>query len=166
MMPAVGGAGRLVQREPRLRIRLFHLLFLLRRPMTLGARALVYDEDKGAVFLVRHTYVPGWHLPGGGVEPGETMEEALARELREEGNIEVTAQPVLKSLHWNRQASRRDHVALYLVTGFRQTKGKRWDAEIAEAGFFPLNALPEGTTPATLQRIAEVLEGAEASSYW
>ena len=66
------------------RIRLFHIFFLLARPMTLGVRAIVHDRARNAVFLVRHTYVPGWQLPGGGVEPGESADDALARELREE----------------------------------------------------------------------------------
>ena len=43
--------------------------------MTLGVRGLVIDKGQ-RVFLVTHTYVPGWQLPGGGVEPGETMAEA------------------------------------------------------------------------------------------
>lgn len=149
-----------------LRIRLFHMMHLIRRPMTLGVRAVVYDAGRNAVFLVRHTYVRGWHLPGGGVDPGETMEQALARELREEGNIELSGRPELKSIHLNRQASRRDHVALYLVTDFRQTAAKPSDREIAEAGFFGLDALPERTTGGTRRRIAEVFEGKAASPYW
>ena len=149
-----------------LRGRLFHLYFVLRRPMTLGVRALVHDRAAGSVFLIRHTYVPGWQLPGGGVEPGETASEALARELEEEGNIELTGSPILKSLHFNRQSSRRDHVAFYLVESFRQTAPKAPDREIAEAGFFPLDALPEGVTAATLRRIEEALGGAEPSPYW
>ena len=94
-----------------LRARLFHLYFVLRRPMTLGVRGLVHDTATNSVFLIRHTYVPGWQFPGGGVEIGETTAEALARELEEEGNIVFTAPPVLKSIHFNRRASRRDHVA-------------------------------------------------------
>lgn len=151
---------------PGLRARLFHLYFLLRRPMTLGVRGLVHDEEANAVFLIRHTYVPGWQLPGGGVEFGETMGEALVRELAEEGNIVFTAPPRLRSLHANRQATGRDHVAFYLITAFRQTSPRVADREIAEAGFFPLDRLPVDTTPATHRRLAEVFSGAPTSPYW
>ncbi|TPK71487.1 NUDIX domain-containing protein [Mesorhizobium sp. B2-3-3] len=148
------------------RARLFHLYFVLRRPMTLGVRGLVFDTASNSVFLIRHTYVPGWQLPGGGVEVGETMAEALARELAEEGNIAMTTPPVFKSMHFNRRASRRDHVGFYLIEQFSQTTPKLPDHEIAEAGFFPLDHLPQGTTPATLRRIAEVFGGEVVSSYW
>jgi len=151
---------------PGLRARLFHVYFLLRRPMTLGARGVVFDEKANAVFLIEHTYVPGWQLPGGGVETGETMLEALTRELAEEGNIEVTGPPVLKSVHHNRHASRRDHVAVYLVTEFRQTAPKMPDREIKGAGFFPLDALPENVTPGTRRRIEEAFGGVAASALW
>lgn len=151
---------------PGLRARLFHLYFLLRRPMTLGVRGLVHDRRTNSVFLIRHTYVPGWQLPGGGVEVDETMETALAREFAEEGNIRFTAQPRLKSLHFNRRSSRRDHVAFYLIEDFNQFAPKMPDREIAESGFFPLDNLPDGVTPATLRRIAEVFAGKEPSPYW
>ena len=149
-----------------LRNRLFHLYFLLRRPMTLGVRGMVHDRVTGSVFLIRHTYVPGWQFPGGGVELGETMLESLERELAEEGNITIAGTPLLRSMHLNRRSSRRDHVGFYLIEQFSQTAPKLADHEIAEAGFFPLDALPEATTPATLRRIAEVFEGAQVSDYW
>lgn len=150
----------------RLRVRLFHLWFLARRPVTFGVRAVVHDRAEGTVFLIRHTYMPGWQLPGGGVEVGETALRSLARELAEEANIEITAPPVARSVHLNRHASRRDHVAVYLVEHFRQTAPKRPDMEIAEAGFFPLDALPEETTTGTRRRLAEIFAGAEPSGEW
>jgi ADP-ribose pyrophosphatase YjhB (NUDIX family) len=151
---------------PGLRARLFHLYFVLRRPMTLGVRGLIHDTASNSVFLIRHTYVPGWQFPGGGVETGETLAEALARELAEEGNIALTVPPVLKSMHFNRRASRRDHVGFYLIEQFSQTAPKLPDHEIAEAGFFPLDGLPKETTPATLRRIAEIFGGETVSAYW
>jgi len=99
--------------EPAIR-RLLHLYWRFARAMTLGVRAVVIDPQ-GRIFLVKHSYVSGWHLPGGGVEAGETIAEALARELREEGNIELCAPPRLHGMYFNDRDSRRDHVALFVV---------------------------------------------------
>ena len=98
---------------------LVHFYWRWSRGATLGARAVVIDGG-GRVFLVKHSYVDGWHLPGGGVETGETMLEALARELAEEGNIRLTAPPTLHGVFFNSRVSRRDHVALFIVREFRQ----------------------------------------------
>lgn len=134
--------------------------------MTLGVRAVVFDAQSKSVLLVRHTYLPGLHLPGGGVEAGETIAEALAREVEEEANVRLVGVPVLKSLHTNRQVSRRDHVALYLVMEFEDLGPMIPNHEIAEAGFFPLGALPEGVTAATRRRLAEVFDGGATDAYW
>ena len=150
----------------RMRGRLFHVWFLLRRPMTLGVRGLIHDARANTVFLIRHTYVPGWHLPGGGIEVGETALTALERELAEEGNIEILGPPALCSLHFNPHASRRDHVAVYLISKYRQTAPKLPDMEVAEAGFFSVTSLPPGTTPATRRRIAEILGSLPPSAEW
>src|ERR1700694_4186611 len=104
--------------EPPLRQAL-HLYWRFARGMTLGVRAVVLDSDN-RVFLVKHSYVVGWHLPGGGVEVGETFRDALRRELAEEGRIELSGEPVLLGIFFNSHVSRRDHVAVYLVRQFTQ----------------------------------------------
>jgi ADP-ribose pyrophosphatase YjhB (NUDIX family) len=150
--------------EPLLR-RAFHLYWRFARGMTLGVRAVVLDGDN-RVFLVKHSYVAGWHLPGGGVEVGETFRDALTRELVEEGRIELAGEPVLHGVFLNRHVSRRDHVAVYLVRQFRQDRLPAPNREIVDCGFFKPGALPAETTEGTRLRIAEVLEGRTPMATW
>jgi ADP-ribose pyrophosphatase YjhB (NUDIX family) len=150
--------------EPLIRL-LLHAYWRFSRGLTVGVRAVIVDGE-GRVFLVKHTYLAGWHLPGGGVETGETLLAALERELREEGNIELTEPPVLHAVYFNRRVSRRDHVALYVVRSFRQTALPQPNNEIAAHGFFATADLPADTSRATRERIAEVLTGRAAAEIW
>jgi 8-oxo-dGTP pyrophosphatase MutT (NUDIX family) len=150
--------------EPALR-RVLHLYWRFARGMTLGVRGVVLDGDD-RVFLVKHTYVAGWYLPGGGVETGETFRDALARELMEEGRIELLDEPKLHGIFFNSYASRRDHVAVYVIRHFRQDRLPEPNREIAASGFFAADALPQGTTEGTRLRIAEVLENKEPIATW
>lgn len=133
--------------------------------MTLGVRAVVLD-GKNRVFLVRHSYVSGWHLPGGGVETGETFLDSLTRELREEGRIELTGEPQLHGLYFNRKISRRDHVAVYVVREFIQDRAPEPNREIVACGFFDAAELPEDTTRGTRLRLAEVLQNQPRMEDW
>ncbi len=150
--------------EPILR-RAFHFYWRFARGATLGAFGMVID-GQGRIFLVKHSYVSGWHLPGGGVETGESLLVALARELSEEGNIKLTREPRLHGMFFNSRVSRRDHVALYIVRDFVQDKPPTPDREIVAHGFFARRDLPEDTGRATRARIAEVLDGVKASEVW
>jgi ADP-ribose pyrophosphatase YjhB (NUDIX family) len=150
--------------EPLIR-RLLHAYWRFSRGLTVGVRAVIFDGE-GRVFLVKHTYLAGWHLPGGGVETGETLLAALERELREEGNIELTEPPVLHAVYFNRRVSRRDHVALYVVRSFRQSALPQPNHEIAAHAFFATAELPADTSRATRERIAEVLTGRAAAEIW
>ena len=149
--------------EPFIR-RFMHAYWRFSRGLTVGVRAIVIDGH-GRIFLVRHSYVSGWHLPGGGVETGETLLTALARELKEEGNISLAETPVLHGVFHNSRASRRDHVAVYVVRAFHQETPQP-NHEIVEHGFFALDALPEDTSLGTRRRIAELLQGAPISERW
>ena len=145
--------------------RVLHVWFFLSRGMTLGVRGIVLNEQ-GEVFLVRHTYIAGWHLPGGGIEWGQSALEALAMELREEGNLVATSPPELVGIYWNRHVSRRDHVLVYGIRSADQSAPRKPDHESAEAGFFARDALPEGTTPGTRARLAEWLDATPATPFW
>lgn len=145
--------------------RLMHLYWRFSRGLTVGVRGMATDPD-GRIFLVKHSYVPGWHLPGGGVEPGETLREALGREMMEEGNIAFLQEPRLFGIYHNRTASGRDHVALFVTDAFTQTTPPQPNAEIIAHGFFLRDALPPETTPGTRKRIAEVLDGVKPDAWW
>lgn len=138
--------------------------FRLLRGGTLGVRGLAVDAD-GRVLLVEHTYVPGWHLPGGGVEPGETAEAAIRREMMEEAGVEITSRPQLLSIHSNHRHFRRDQVLLYRCPAWRPCAPKR-QGEIHAVGWFVPDALPPETTPATRARIREALDGADPDPLW
>jgi len=137
---------------------------LVLRAKTIGVRGMALD-DRNRVFLVRHTYSPGFCLPGGGVEPRETALRSLERELDEEGGLVTTGPARLVGFYYNPRHSPRDHVVFYVVPA-RQARPRPPDWEIAECGFFPLDALPEDTTPATRAHIQEALGLAPPSLHW
>lgn len=149
----------------RFPMRLFLTYSRLRRGMTLGVRAAVFDAE-GRVLLVRHSYVPGWYMPGGGVEPGEAMLEALGRELLEEGGVALTGPARLFAIYWNVQASWRDHVALYVCRDWKQALPPPRNLEILDSGFFHPDALPAETTDATRRRLAEIAGEMEPGAEW
>jgi 8-oxo-dGTP pyrophosphatase MutT (NUDIX family) len=144
--------------------RFLHFYWRFARGMTLGVRGAVLDED-GRVFLVRHGYTPGWHFPGGAVDPGESLSEALARELMEEGNVRVIGAPLLHGVFQN-GSYKRDHIAVFVVREFGRPSPLPASWEIAEADFFPLNKLPDGTSEGTRRRLEEILYGAPVSATW
>jgi len=149
----------------RLRHRLFHLWFLVSRPMTLGVRVLVEDGDK-RILLVRHVYVDGWYLPGGGVEKGDTLEATARKEVEEETGIRLEDDVQLLGMFLNAGASKRDHVGLYACRRYRVAHAFEPNREIAEIGFFSPDALPKGTTPATCRRLEEWAGGKTHPPIW
>jgi ADP-ribose pyrophosphatase YjhB (NUDIX family) len=145
--------------------RLLHLWWRFSRGMTLGVRGLVIDGE-GRILLVRHSYTPGWHMPGGGVEPGQSLSDALAEELRQEANVALEGEPLFLGFYFNEGVSRRDHVGVFVVRAFRQTGPRLPDREIREARFFARHEIPDGVTPGTLRRIAEALDGVPPAVRW
>jgi len=135
-----------------------HTWFRLSRGATLGVRILAID-DQSRVCLVRHTYLPGWHLPGGGVERGEHALDAAIKEAREEAGLIIRPEDLrLISIHTNFAYFKGDHVLLYRANAWTIEPTDRAH-EIAEHGFFSLTDLPPGTTASTQRRLAEAQGG-------
>ncbi len=141
---------------PPLLLRLLYLayrsyLFLL-RPVTFGVRVLLIQGNQ--VLLVRHTYREGWHLPGGGIQRGETVEAAARREAREETGAEPGLM-TLVGIFSNLDDYANGHQILFRCEDFRWIGQP--DGEIAEARFFSLNELPEDMPPAHRQQVQMAL---------
>ncbi len=166
------GPGRVNEIEGGMRViaqkivaKVLQSYWRLSRALTLGAQGCVIAPD-GRILLIRHTYRPGWHFPGGGVEKGETVLSALTRELSEEAGVVLTAEPRLFGLYSNARAFPNDHIALYVVTAFAQPVPPKPNHEIAEHGFFAPDALPADIVAPTRARIAEITAGAPPSAIW
>lgn len=132
--------------------------------MTLGVRVVARDAE-GRVLLVRHTYLAGWWLPGGGVDRGETAAQAAVRELREETGLIARAEPRLISVHSNERFFRGDHVLVFQIGAWDQ--GQRTShGEIAEVAWFHADRLPDDVNRGTRARLSEILDGAPVGPNW
>lgn len=137
----------------------------LTRGMTLGVRAVLLKE--GHVVLVRHTYISGWYLPGGGVETGESVREALVREIAEEAGAELTGPAELFGIYRNAHVDARDHVALFVCRAWERRHAVAFpNREILASELFRLDALPPETSRSTHRRLQEVLRGEPPSPDW
>jgi 8-oxo-dGTP pyrophosphatase MutT (NUDIX family) len=142
-----------------------HQVFRWRRGMTLGVRGVVIDAEN-RVLLVRHGYVQGWHFPGGGVDKGESIHQAVAREVREETGVVIGAAPELYGFYTNFISFPGDHIALFIIRDFTVNPSHRSSFEIREHGFYPRSGLPDTTTGGTQRRLTEVFDGATPAHAW
>ena len=136
----------------------------MRRGLTLGAQGVLIDAGN-RVLLVRHSYRPGWFFPGGGVEWGETIEHALARELEEEVGATLLAPPELLGLYANFASFPGDHIAVFVARRW-QRRDDHHSSEIAEARFFARNDLPDTTDAGTRARLEEIFNNAPKAALW
>ncbi|MGQ9548749.1 MAG: NUDIX domain-containing protein [Roseiflexus sp.] len=140
------------------------MLWSITRPSLLGVRALVLRDNE--VLLVRHrSGATPWGLPGGAVDPHERLEEAARREVYEESGVPAEFQRVLGVYD-----TFRFTFVNYIIVFVFKTQGNpaaSHSVEIAEARFFPLDALPDGIDPGSRRRIEEYRSGATGvSAFW
>lgn len=136
----------------------------MRRGATLGVRTIAERPD-GAVVLVRHTYIDGWYLPGGGVEAGETAAYAAERELAEEAGVQLTQAPRLLGVYANHARFRGDHVLLFHASDWVACDTDS-AGEIERIEWFLPTQLPADTSPGTRRRLAEHYGDTERDGHW
>ncbi len=154
----------LLRRLYRLALPAYRIAMRQARGLTMGVRVMVFD-DQGRVLLIEHSYTPGWHLPGGGVERGESAETAAARELEEEAGVRPEGRMILLSIHDNVRTFRGDHVLLYRLDRWAPTPPTA-RGEILRRDWFDPRDLPDGVTEGTRRRIAQVLDGTPPDLFW
>ena len=114
-------------------------------------------ERDGRVLLARRRDIGWWNLPGGGVEPGESITEGLQRELREE--IGAEAEIVrLAGVYSKPQKSEVVLVFLCRLPADHES-ALRTTEEVSELGWFAGSELPPDTLPKHRQRVADALAG-------
>jgi 8-oxo-dGTP pyrophosphatase MutT (NUDIX family) len=151
--------GSLGQRLFRFGYRLYGVYLWFARPLTMGVRIILLREDQ--VLLIRQTYLDGWFMPGGGVRKGETLDQAVRREAREEVQAELGSLELIGAFS-SFDESKNDHTILFASQDF--TLGGGHDREVAEIRFFPVDGLPADLRPGCRLKIAEYarrLSGAE-----
>ncbi|MBE1236440.1 NUDIX domain-containing protein [Phaeovibrio sulfidiphilus] len=140
-------------------------LRVVARAQTIGVRGALFSPD-GHVLLVRHTYQPGWMLPGGGISPGETPETAFRREMQEETGLTVNGDLTLLGVYHSIQRGLDDYVVFYVARNVPGTPCPSDPLEIREAAWFSPDRLPEGTTPGTLARLDEIAGRGPVRQTW
>lgn len=141
-----------------------HLALRLLRLKTRGVKVMAFNPA-GELLLIRNTYGNRhlFMLPGGGIERRESPAEAAARELEEETGIKAEwLEP--RSTYASNAEGKRDTV--HLFTALATQIPRPCGIEVEEARFFPLDALPENISAATLRRIAEYRGERPVSECW
>jgi ADP-ribose pyrophosphatase YjhB (NUDIX family) len=131
-------------------------------PVVFGVAGAIRD-GQGRILLVRQSYMPGWRLPGGGLEWGEPPETAVRRELREEVGLNGGSAWLFGL--YSRKAGFLTHItALYVIEGGVVDFRPNW--EVRDVLWAAPEAPPPGIAPSTLRRLAELAAGAQQRPDW
>ncbi len=120
----------------------------------------------GEILLIRRSDNGHWGIPGGYVEPGESVSRAVARETREETGYEVEvgrlvgvySDPCRQVIEYP-DGGRVHSVNLCFLARALSAGPPTTPEEILEVGFFPVRALPDPMVPIHGIRIRDALAG-------
>ena len=124
----------------------------------IGVFALI--ERDGHYLLARRSDIGWWNLAGGGLEYGETLEQGLAREVREEIGVEVA---VGRLVGVYSKPQKREVVLTFLCHLSDPSAQPGVSDEVSETGWFAPEALPEDTLPKHRQRVLDAALGEMAA---
>lgn len=103
-----------------------------------SVNGILFSKDRKEILLIKRRDVPVWVLPGGGIDLGETPEEAALREMEEETGYKVTIKRKIAEYTPLNRLARFTHLyECSLVSG-----SPTLSAETQGVAFFPLSTLP------------------------
>lgn len=112
--------------------------------------AIIFAGNR--VLLAHRRDIDWWNLPGGGMEAGETVEQAIRREVLEETGLEVEVERLVGVY------SKPQKNEVVLAMRCRVTSGRpQATEEMSECRYFASGALPTNTLPKHRQRIEDAL---------
>jgi 8-oxo-dGTP diphosphatase len=117
------------------------------------ASVVVLNENRQQVLLILRADFRIWGLPGGGIEPGESREQAAVRETLEETGYQVALDRYIGSYR-RPQLNDLRHIFTAHVTGGQPIKS---GPETREVRWFPVNELPARLTPSVHEIVADAL---------
>jgi ADP-ribose pyrophosphatase YjhB (NUDIX family) len=126
----------------------------------LGVTVVVSDGER--ILLTKREDAEMWCLPGGGVDPGESVAQAAMREAREETGLDVELTSVLGVYSRPRMNTHQIAFAARVAGGSLRPQ----DGEVVDLGFFAPDELPEPLVPWHRQMIRDALAGVGGSSAW
>jgi ADP-ribose pyrophosphatase YjhB (NUDIX family) len=116
----------------------------------IGVFALIFDEE--SILLSLRRDIDWWNLPGGGMELGETVDEAVCREVREETGLEVEVEYLVGVY------SKPQKQEVVLTFRCHQTGGVlAATEEMRESRYFSPEAMPDKLLPKHRQRVEDAL---------
>lgn len=128
--------------------------------MAVAATGILYNKEKG-LLLEKRTDTGEWCTPGGAIELGESLEDALKREIKEETNLEI-ANPKLFDINVNAHMVYPNKDEVYytdFVYEINEFYGElKPDGESTELKFFDLNSLPENIMPIQISYIEKFIK--------
>lgn len=117
-------------------------------PFRVSVNALIFNH--GRILLAHRRDIDWWNLPGGGMEAGETVEDAVRREVREETGLEVETEYLVGVY------SKPQKQEVVLTLRCRITGGSLVSTEESRTScFFLLDDLPANTLPKHRQRVED-----------